>query len=197
MILPKLDDASRLRGLYIYDFGEWTAVGYTAEEIAILLEQETYRGGKIYRIHRAQPNGQMELRGVSAERFGLESGMFFYRNDLEAARADYEALRIAARNTQPPCRAFLHLVDRSAEAAPRRYVVALIFPAEYESDIGRWLSAIEYAGGGLVEGGISHVGNYYQEQYTILERQQLWSHPAIPSRSPEQVLATVRQAVQR
>ena len=197
MILPRVKDPQRLRGLYVYDFGDWTAVGYTAEEIAILLEDENHGGGKVYKIHRASPDGRMELRGVSPARFGLESGMFFYRGELEAARADYEALRAAAGQTPPPCRAFLHLADRAADAGPQRFLTVLIVPSEYEDVLGNWLTAIAFYGGELAEGGISHVTNYYNEQKTVLDRQQLWSQPAIPSRSPEQVLANVRQAVQR
>ena len=139
----------------------------------------------------------MELRGVSAERFKLESGMFFYRSELELARADFEALRAAGEKTPPPCGAFLHLADRSTDGDPRRYLTALVFPAEYETEIGNWLTAIAFEGGDLAEGGVSHVTNYYGEQKTVLERQQLWSQPAIPSRTPDEVLASVRQAVQR
>ena len=197
MILPAVENPQRLEGLYVYDFGTWTAVGYTAAEIAILLEDEKYRDGKIYRIHHASPDGRMELQGVPPERFKLESGMFFYRSDFEHARRDYQTLRAASDETPPPCRAFVHLVDRGAIAAPHRYLVALIFPAEYDRQIGDWLSAIAFHGGDLVEGGISHVTDYYSEQNTRIERQQLWSRPASPSRSREQVLATVRKAVQR
>ncbi len=196
MILPYVQDPSRLRGLYVYDFGEWTAVGYTAEEIAILLDDETYRDGKIYKIHRATPDGQMELRGISPARFNLESGMFFYRSELEPARSDFEQLRTAAEKTQPPCRVFLHLADRAADG-PQRYLTALIFPAEYEDEIGRWLTVIAFNGGDLAEGGVSHVTNYNEQEKTLLERQQLWNRPAITSRSPDEVLAGVRQAVQR
>ena len=90
MILPRVDDPQKLAGLYVYDFGEWTTVGYTAEEIAILLEHEIYRDGKVYKIHRASPDGQFELRGVSPQRFNAESGMFFHRAELDPARQDFE-----------------------------------------------------------------------------------------------------------
>ncbi len=196
MILPHVDNPPRLRGLYVYDFGEWTAVGYTADEIAILLEDASCRGGKIYKIHRATPDGQMELRGVSPERFKLESGMFFNRRELEPARADFEELRAAADKAPPPCRAFLHLSDREIDS-PQRFVTALVFPAEYEDEIGHWLTAIGFHGGELAEGGVSHVSNYHEQEKTPLDRQQLWSRPAITSRSPDEVLASVRQAVQR
>ncbi|MBU0617294.1 MAG: hypothetical protein KKI02_06240 [Planctomycetes bacterium] len=196
MILPHVDDPPRLRGLYVYDFGEWTAVGYTAEEIAILLEDASCRGGKVYKIHRATPDGRMELRGVSPDRFNRESGLFFHRRELAPARADFEEVRASAEKTPPPCRAFLHLADREIDS-PQRFVTALVFPAEYENEIGHWLTAIGFHGGDLAEGGTSHVSNYYEQRQTLLERQQLWSRPAIPSRSPEEVLASVRQAVQR
>lgn len=197
MIMPTLEQPQRYQGLYVYDFGDWTAVGYTAEEIAVLLESEAYRGGKVYRIHRAQPDGQMELRGVPAERLQVESGMFFYRAELERARADFEELRTAAQRTPAPCRAFLHLVDRSPALEQARFVTALVFPAEHEDDIGQWLLAMGFQGGDRAEGGISHVSNYYAEEKTIIERHQLWSRTTIPSRSAEEVLASVRRAVQR
>ena len=73
----------------------------------------------------------------------------------------------------------------------------MVFPAEYEDEIGRWLTTIAFHGGELVEGGSSHVTNYHEQEKTLLERQQLWSRPAIPSRTPGEVLASVRQAVQR
>lgn len=196
MILPSVSKPGRFRGLYVYDFGEWTALGYTAEEIAILLESEDYRDGKVYRIHSATPDGRFELQGVSARRFKIESGMFFYRSDADAARDDFETLAAASEKNPPPCRAFLHLADRGDNASPH-YVTALIYPAEYDEAVGQWLLALDYAGGDLAEGGPSHVSNYYEQEKTLLERRQLWSNPAIPSRCPEEVLSNVRVAVQR
>jgi len=196
MKLPRLERPERMAGLYIFDFGEWTAVGYTAEEIAILLESEQYADGKIFKIHRVSPDGQMELRGISRSRFSVESGMFFFQDELEAARRDFEELQTAAEQIPPPCRAFLHLADRHTESR-QAFVTALIYPAEYDDEISRWLTQIAYNGGVTVEGGVSHVADYYQEANTPLERQQLWSRPAITSRSAEEVLAKVRNAVQR
>lgn len=197
MKLPGVENAPKYQGLYVYDFGDWTAVGYTAGEIAILVESERYRGGKVYRIHRATPDGRMELQGVSANHLCVESGMFFYRRDLEAARADFESLKNAGDTNPPPCRAFVHLTDRSPAAGTTRYVTALIYAAEHESEMARWLTALAYEGGDVAEGGPSHVSNYQQETKTILDRQQLWSPQTIPSRSADQVMASVRQAVQR
>ena len=197
MNVPTVVQPERYRGLYAYDFGEWTSLGYTAEEIAVLLEGEATRNGKVYKIVRATPQGGMELRGVSAERFQQESGMFFSRGNLNAARADFSELRRLAQADGAPCRTFLHLADRDDREGVGRYVTALIYPAEYEDEVARWLLATGFEGGDLVEGGISHVSNYHAEDKTILERQQLWSQSAIPSRSAEEVLSSVRRAVQR
>jgi hypothetical protein len=197
MKLPAVGEPQRYRGLYIYDFGEWVALGYTAEEIAVLLESEAHRDGKVYKILRATPDGYMELRGVPAEQFQLESGMFFNRNDLEAARGDFAGLRQLGQTEGAPCRAFIHLADRGRHEGVARYVTALIYPAEYDDEIARWLLDAEYAGGDPVEGGVSHVSNYYATGMTIMEREQLWSRPAIPSRSADEVLSSVRRAVQR
>jgi hypothetical protein len=197
MKLPQLQQAERYRGLYVFDFGEWAAVGYTADEIAALLESEAYRAGKVYKIVRATPDGQMELRGVSAARFQLESGMLFNREDRAAAEADFTSLVRLAEAQAVPCRAFVHLAERGPQAGSARYVVALIYPAEYEDEMAGWLDEVRFGGGDLAEAGPSHVSNYYATAKTILQRQQLWSQPAIPTRSADEVLATVRQAVQR
>ncbi len=197
MKLPAVEQPGRYAGLYVYDFGEWTAVGYTASEIAVLLESEEYTQGQVYRIERVSPDGQMELRGISRERFQLESGMFFNRNELDAARTDFADLVRASEATPPPTRAFVHLADRGPEVDRARYVVALIYPAEHDDDMARWLLDVKYAGGDLVEGGISHVSNYYGETHELLERQQVWSSDSIQSRGAEEVLRSVRRAVQR
>jgi hypothetical protein len=197
MKLPTLDQPHRYRGLYVFNFGEWTAVGYTAEEVAVLLESDEYRAGKVYKIVRATPDGQMELRGVAAERFQLESGLFFNRADLDAARADFAELVRLGQAQGAPCRAFVHLADRGEREGVARYVTALIYPAEYEDEMAQWLERAGYCGGDIAEGGSSHVANYYAAEKVVLQRQQLWSHPAIQSRSADQVLGSVRQAVQR
>ncbi|MBL8877605.1 MAG: hypothetical protein JNG88_00675 [Phycisphaerales bacterium] len=198
MKLPHLEEPQRYQGLYIFDFGDWTAVGYTGEEIAALLDSEQYRSGKVYRIHRAWPDGRVELRGVASERFHLESGLLFYRDNPELARQDYANLVASARVTSPPSRAFVQLAELPAEGgSASRYVTALIYPAECDEDVSAWLMDQRYDGGDVVEGGVSQVTDYYRLDKSILERDQLWSANSERSRSPEQVLATVRNAVQR
>ena len=86
MKLPELRKPEKYAGLYIFDFGDHVGVGFTAEEVAELLESEKYKDGKVYKIHRAYPDGKLELKGVTAATFALEAGMFFYSTDLDAGR---------------------------------------------------------------------------------------------------------------
>ena len=194
MKLPELDDASRYAGLYVFDFDGQVAVGYTADEVAVLLESERYRDGKVYRIHRASPDGTMELQGVPRERFEMEDGLFFYRATLDAAKADLESLTTASQSTPPPCRAKVVLATLDGELA--RHVLALIFPAEQTHDIAGWLEAIHFNGGDLVEGGPSQVTRFYEAGKHERERRQFWPAQS-ESRSSAEVLASVGKAVQR
>jgi hypothetical protein len=197
MKLPHVDDAQRMAGLFVFTHGEWTGVGYTAGEVAMLFESEQYRDGRAYRICRVTPDGRMELRGVDNTRFELENAMLFYRGTLADARSDFDALRGQGQRDTMPCRAFAHLADRGPDAAPHRYVTALIYPAEYDNDVASWLLRCGFEGGDVVEGGVSHVSNYYAEQNTVLAREQFWNTREIPSRSREEVLRSVGRAVQR
>ena len=194
MRLPELESPDRYMGLYVFDFGDQTAVGYTADEIAVLLESDKYRDGKVYRIHRAMPDGTMELQGVARETFLKEDGLFFYRRSRDAARSDFGELVRLAEETPPPCRMKVHL----AEIARAGYDVctAVIFPAECTHDVADWLNRIGFLGGDLVEGGPSQVTDYYAARAVTADRRQLW--PARnDSRPAEEVLATTHLAAQR
>jgi len=193
--LPKLPEPVRYTGLYVFDFGDSVAVGYTADEIAVLLESQKYADGKVYKIHRAYPDGRLELRGVSPLRFHMEDGFFFYRRDPAAARRDFEELKRLAQTTPPPCRCKLHLARMAGATIPD--VVALIYPAEYGDEMSTWLKAIDYGGGDFVEGGISQVTGYYGSVVTRLDQHQLWGTLDRTSRSAQEVLATTHLAVQR
>lgn len=189
--LPEVDSPERYAGLYVFDFGGQVALGYTADEIAVLLESERYREGKVYRIHRAWPDGRMELAGVSAAVFQLEDGLFFYRADLEAARRDFEEL---AGLDEPPCRMKLHLAH--LPGAAYEYVTAAIYPAERTHDVSSWLGEHNYAGGDFVEGGPSQVSSYSQAGAVVIERRQRWPVQS-GARSVEEILASTHLPVQR
>ncbi len=205
MKLPELESPERYTGLYVFDFGDQTAVGYTADEIAVLLESEKYKDGKVYRIHRALPDGTMELQGVAPQTFMAEEGMFFYRTDLPAARQDFEELEQLASQVSPPCRMKLQLASlesREGDLADKSpvtsetYMTVIIYPAEYSHEVGQWLTDADYRGGDYAEGGSSLVSNYYGMGATILEKRQLWPAKSV-SRPAEEVLSTTHLTIQR
>ena len=193
MKLPELKKPDKYVGLYVVDFGDHSGVGFTAEEVAELLESEKFKDIKIYKIHNAYPDGRLELKGVSARTLQMETGMFFYSGDLETARLDYKKLTDIAVTAPPPCRAKLQL----AKYSDGKFVTALIYPSEYNDELSRWLSDNNYKTAGPAEGGISAVTGYYRDEPEILERTQLFAVDKFESRTGEELLAATKIAVQR
>ena len=193
MKLPKLEKPDRYIGLYVVDFGDHSGVGFTAQEIAELFESERYKGCKAYKIHKAYPDGRLELKGVRREIFQLEAGMFFSSADIDTARDDYKLLVKLGIETELPCKAKVHLAKFSDD----KFAVALIYPAEYDDEISAWLLEHEYKTAGAAEGGISAVTRYYDARPEILEIHQLWGQSLVESRTGEELLAATKTAVQR
>lgn len=193
MKLPKLEKPEKYVGLYIFDFGDHVGTGFTAQEVAELLESEKYKGCKVYKIHKAWPDGKLELKGIRAETFQLEAGMFFYSSELEIAQRDFKNLVNLAVKSAPPCRAKVHL----AEYKDDKFVVAVIYPAEYDDEVSSWLLDGRYKTSGMAEGGIEAVQRYYDNQPQILERHQLFGESETISRTGQELLASIKSAVQR
>jgi hypothetical protein len=193
MKLPELKESKKYVGLYVVDFGDNTGVGFTADEVAEILESERYKDCKVYKIHNAYPDGRLELKGVRSEIFQLEAGVFFYEDSHIGAKSDFKRLVSVAVQSPPPCRAKVHLAKYSGG----KYATVLIYPAEYDDEISRWLLDNDYKTKGAAEGGIGAVERYYQAKPEILERHQLTGQQAIESRSGEELLANLKVAVQR
>ncbi len=117
--------------------------------------------------------------------------MFFYSNHLETARQDFKKLTEIA--IAPPCRAKLQL----AKYRGNKFSIALIYPAEYDDEMSKWLSDNNYKTDGLAEGGTAALTRYYQAKPKILERHQLFAENELESRTGEQLLAAIKLAVQR
>jgi len=193
MKLPKLERPEKYVGLYIFDFGDHVGVGFTAEEVAELLESEKYKHGKVYKIHKAYPDGKLELKGVPAQTFQLEAGMFFYSADAETAKQDFKQLVNLAVKTSPPCRAKVHLAKYNND----KFAAALIYPAEYDDEVSSWLLGGEYKTAGAAEGGTGAVQRYYDDKPEIFDRHQLFGKSELISRTGEELLASLKLAVQR
>ena len=193
MKLPKTSNPEKYVGLYVIDFGDQCGLGYTAEEVSILLESEEFGSVKVYKIHRARPDGSMELAGVARGRFLLESGMFFHFADDAGARGGFKKLLSWYSKQPAPCRGKLQL----ARGADKQLLIALIYPAEYEQEMGSWLSDSGFRGGGAVDAGISQVSHYYQGEYEVLKKHQLWPGESLRARDREELLNCIGNVVQR
>jgi len=193
MKLPELTKPEKYTGLYVVDFGDCSSVGFTAEEVAELLESEMFKDCRVYKIHKAYPDGRLELKGVPNQTFQLEMGMFFYSSDLQTARQDFSALVELAVKAAPPGRAKIHL----AKYNDKKFAVALIYPAEYNDEFSSWLLDGNYKTAGPAEGGIEATQRYYNSSAEIIERHQLFPLSSYQSKTGTELLAATRQAVQR
>ncbi len=194
MKLPTLEHPDRYAGLYVVDFGDTCAVGYTAEEAAMLAESEKYAHVKLYRIHAARPDGTMELKGVAKERFQLETGLFFYSRDLEAARLEYDEIHSLA-DGHLPCRAQL-LLGALPEGSRLPFVVALAYPAEYDEDVSRWMLNNEVKAGEYADGGVGQLESIRRDA-RIIDSAQLSAAKSRQARTRQEVLDSVGEAIQR
>jgi hypothetical protein len=192
MKTAKVDNAEKYIGLYLVDFGEYSSVGFTAQEVAEILESERFADAKVYKIHNAYPDGKLELVGVNREIFQLESGMFFYSSDPDVCRKDFDNLVKLAVENPAPCRAKLH---RSCKE--KLWVTAIIYPAEYEDDISRWLTQGKYVTSGSAEAGSGAVQRYYDNSWEIVEKRQIFSRSTLKSRTGQQLYNNLRATVQR
>lgn len=193
MKLPEIKNAERYTGLYVVDFGGNCGVGFAAEEVAELLESEKFQHIKVYKIYRAYPDGKMELKGISNEIFQLEAGMFFYESDEASARNDYKKLVSAAISNAPPTKAKVHLAKYSDD----KFVTAIIYPAEQNDEISRWLLDADYKTTGLAEGGIDAVKQYYNAAPEILEKHQLFDQKQLDVLTGHRLLEATKKALVR
>jgi hypothetical protein len=193
MKLPQIKEANRYIGLYVVDFGDHSAVGFTAEEVAELLDSDANRNAHVYKIHNAYPDGRMELKGVTHETFDLEAGMFFYARSEEAGRLDFSRLCELEKLVPAPARAKVHFASDNNGG----FVTALIYPAEYDDAFSRWLLDGSYRTQGAVEAGTNAVQRYYDAAWQILDRHQLWNQTAIESLQGQALQEAARKAIVR
>jgi len=193
MKLPEIKNSEKYIGLYVVDFGGHSGVGFTAEEVAELLESEKFKDVKVYKIYKAYPDGKIELKGVPSETFELEMGMFFYETNEAAARGDYKKLISSAVKITPPTKAKVHLAKYSDD----KFATVMIFPAEQNDEVSRWLLDVDYKTNGAAEGGIDAVKRYYNDEPEILDRHQLYNQQQIESLTGERLLAATKTAFVR
>lgn len=193
MKLSELKNSENYVGLYVFDFGEQVSVGFTTQEVAELFESEKYKDCKAYKIHKAYPDGKLELKGVPANTFQLEMAMVFYSVDGETAKKDFDSLVSLAVQSSPPCRSKVHLAQYSDE----KFATIIIYPAEYNDEVSSWLLDNGYKTNGSVEGGVEAAQRYYDQEPQVLQRHQLFGQAEVESRTGKELLGCLKKAVQR
>jgi len=193
--LPPLHRPQDYVGLLVYDFGDHVSVGYTAEEIGILLSSPLHAGGTVYRVHRADEAGRIELQGMQAEHLDREEGLLFTFDDEPGARADYVALTRRAEADPLPCPAKLMLAE--LEAGGPAFAVVLSYPAFAAAAVSAWLSQATFEGGRSVDGGVAALTRFHAAGAATLDRCDLPTCQRFVTRSAAEVLAAVDRPVQR
>ena len=195
MNLPRVENPSSYVGYYVVDFGSQVAMGYTASEVTVLLESEKYQDITVYRIVRAQPDGTMDLVAVSAERFHMEN-IFLFASRLDSlARKDFTDLCDLTEAHELPARAALQLAHWPGTEL-QMFGVAMIYPAEFEHEMSKYLSDHQFNGGEVVDCGPT-VLQRYRLRATVLQRAQRWGTDELKSRSVPQLLAETSRPLQR
>ncbi len=195
MRIPPLKSPERYVGLFVFDFGDHTSVGYTVEEIAILRRQPKYANGVAYSVQAADESGRMELCGLSAERLCTEEGLIHGYKETDAARLSYDCLQDLAEDHPLPARVRLELAEYHAHRAP--HVVVLMYPAYAAGLIGDWLRRSGFDGGDVVTAGASEIASYRASNSLRIASCELPGRIDYTPRDEAEVLADVHLPVQR
>ncbi len=145
MKLPRVHQPDRYPGLYVFDFGEYANVGYTASEIAMLLAHADYCDGQAYEICRVDEDGSLYLQGATTFASQAEEAMAFLRSDSEKAQLDYQSIVSKAESEPLPCRA--ELVLTRVYDYQLSHVTAIIYKAVDAVMVSRWLVRTGFGGG--------------------------------------------------
>lgn len=182
-------------GLYVYDFGDHVAVGYTAAEVRILRETEAHRDGTAYEIYRVSEEGAIELRGVHDERLTTREAVCFLRATASAARRDYEAIRAAADRDPVPTDVETQLGTLQGFDPP--HVTGVSYPTSAATVMARWLSVHVADAGDQVVGGTDVHGTLMSsagERHAVCRLRTLIDYV---DRSEREVLSAIHEPLQR
>lgn len=141
--------------------------GLSAYDVREILESEDSTDVKVYKIYKVRPDGTIELKGVPNETFQLESGMFFHTDSKEKADllfGELKSLKDAIASFASCKIHFAQLED---------YVVSVIYPAEFESEISDVFIKEDIRFDGRVDGGVSCVTEYYPAEKQIIDSLQI------------------------
>lgn len=193
--LPRLGDPQRYVGLYVIQFAHGVSVGYTREEVAILLAEPQYRDASAFRIHRCDDAGCIELAGVSPRDFVADEWMIFASRDADDAVRGFAHIRQCALRTPAPCPVRAELIDLDNLDPP--HAVCLIYARSASTMVSSWLLAIGFRGGERVFGGQEAAELRNTATTDPIASAALPAAPLYAPRTRQQLLASVFEPLQR
>lgn len=125
-----------------------------AHEALELLDQDAHAVLEIFRVHRAYPDGRLDLVGVTPAALREVDGMLLLCDNAGQARAEYDGLIAAALRSPPPCRIdmrFAHARDFDSS-----HVVAMTYSAACGEGVAQWLVAVGFDSGARMDASPSH-----------------------------------------
>jgi len=168
--MPEPDpvNLSPLIGRFVVKMDGTTHTGLAAHEVAELLTDDMAESPEVYRIHRVDEAGRMELVGVAPLAFKQRDCLLFWRRRVEDARGDYDTLVEFAGRTPPPCRIEMCLGRAGGRSMP--HVVALIFCMPCSESVGVWLGGVSSRIGDDVNGSTAALADYESAAPHVVRR---------------------------
>jgi hypothetical protein len=160
-----------------------------------LRESVRFQHGTAYEIYRVTPEGALELRGVSDARLAGTEATGFFRSDLGSARRDFDQLRALAGQSPIPVAAELRLVRCYAWEPPN--ATLLEYPRSASTLISAWLCGTGFAGGDEVRIGGNWWNQLHEQSWVRVADCRLPGRMNHRDRTPQEVLQSVDQSVQR
>lgn len=165
-------DPQRLVGRFVVEYAGYKDTGVTADVVIELLNDPEWAALGIYKIHRVDAEGRLELVGVEDEDFDDNGVFLLTATDVKDARAGYERLIEFARSSPPPCKSELHMA-RVGVGGSRKYVVSVELPAICLDVAGRWLERASPPGLSRSSQGVKALLEYQESQPEVIIRDTL------------------------
>lgn len=195
MKLPPLRHPERYAGLYLLDLGDRVCVGYTAEEVAVLLSTSQCRSADAYLIHRVDERGNVELAGMSADDIVRRDMLIFAFDAPQPARQAFSQLRQLAAESPAPCACAVELCDFDDFQPP--HVLSLTFMQSASGRLSAWLEQVEFNPADRVFGGPRILAQYQAAAPQPIAQCLLTTTVDYASRDVDELLAALDQPLQR
>ena len=165
-----------LASRFIVKFQDATQSRLTAEQVIELLDEQTASVREVFRIHRIDSRGRMELVGVSLATFRQRDCLLFSRHHVKKAREDFDAILELANESPPPCR--IDIQFGHVKQPDPSHVVVLIFPTPCTESVGQWLSDAGLQPGDQADGSPAALATYESATPQIVKQHTLAAAPA-------------------